>query len=240
MTAIALSVVIPAYNEEPRLAQGLEKALEWLVTDGRSFEILVVDDGSTDATASIATGFADRGVKLLRLEHNQGKGAAVRRGVLSSRGEKVLISDADFSTPIEDLARLEPHLADAPVVLGSRAVAGSEVLIHQPFYREFMGKTFNKLLRLFGIWGVNDTQCGFKLLHGPTARDLFQRLVTPGFAFDVELVWLTHRLGLTIREVGVTWRNSPDSRVRPLLDPPKMLLEILRFRWHHRGLRRED
>jgi dolichyl-phosphate beta-glucosyltransferase len=238
MTSPALSVVIPAYNEEPRLASSLERALAWLEAEGRAFEILVADDGSTDATAAIAASFTDRSVRLLRLERNQGKGAAVRRGVLASRGARVLVSDADFSTPIEDLLRLEPHLAEAPVVLGSRAVPGAEVLIHQPFYRELMGKTFNKLLRLFGIWGVNDTQCGFKLLDGPTARDLFKRLVTPGFAFDVELVWLARRLGLTVREVGVTWRNSPDSRVRPLLDPPKMLLEIVRFRWHHRGLGR--
>ena len=233
-----LSIVIPAYNEEGRLAQSLETALRWLEEQDRTYEILVVDDGSRDATAEVARAFRDRQVQVHSLPRNQGKGAAVRTGVLASQGDRVLISDADFSTPIQDLPRLEARLEEAPVILGSRAVQGAEITRRQPFYRELMGKTFNKLLRLFGIWGVHDTQCGFKLLDGDIARSLFQDLVTPGFAFDVELVWLAHRAGHRVIEVGVTWEDSPNSRVQPLTDPPKMILEILRFRWYHRSLRR--
>lgn len=231
-----LSIVIPAYNEEPRLAAGLEKALAWLADRDGDFEILVVDDGSQDATAQEGRAFASQGVRVFRLGENQGKGAAVRRGVLESRGQCVLISDADFSTPIEDLARLEPYLAEAPVVLGSRAVEGAVITRRQPLYRELMGKTFNKILRLFGVWGIHDTQCGFKLLDGDVARTLFSHIITPGFAFDVELVWLAQRLGHRVVEVGISWEDSPASRVQPLTDPPKMLLEILRFRWRHRRL----
>jgi len=230
-----LSVVIPAFNEEVRLGSTLEKIIGYLDSRALSYEILVSDDGSTDGTAAVAEAFAERGVKVLRVPQNQGKGAATRRGVRESIGQGVLLTDADLSTPIEEIAKLEPHLDEAEVVIGSRAVPGSRITIHQPFYRELMGKTFNKMIRLAGVWGINDTQCGFKLLRGETARALFADLVTPGFAFDVELVWLARRRGHRIVEVGVTWENSPASRVHPLTDPPRMLLEMIRFRLKHRG-----
>lgn len=231
-----LSVVIPAYDEEDRLPPTLEKVLEYLEERGESFEVLVVDDGSSDDTSGAALVFAERGVRVLALGQNRGKGAAIRHGVLESLGEDVLLTDADLSTPIEDLERLEPHLEAAPVVIGSRAVDDADVAVRQPFYREWMGKTFNLLIRLAGIVGLKDTQCGFKLLRGDVARELCTHLVTDGFAYDVELVWLARELGYEVREVGVTWVNSPTSKVSVLADPPKMLLEIVRFRWLHRGL----
>ena len=230
-----LSVVIPAFNEAQRIGPSLEQISAYLSQRRLEHEILVADDGSADGTADAAEAYAGRGVRVLRTPDNRGKGAATRRGVLASRGRRVLLTDADLSTPIEELAKLEGRLGSAAVVLGSRAVEGARILKHQPIYRELMGKTFNKLIRLAGVWGVNDTQCGFKLLEGNAARRIFTELVSPGFAFDVELVWLARRLGLRVVEVGVTWVNSPDSRVRPLSDPPRMLLEIARFRWRHRG-----
>ncbi len=236
MTSVPeLSVVIPAFNEAQRIGPSLERVLAFLSARPGAHEILLVDDGSADDTAGVAGAFAGQGVRVLRLPENRGKGAATRRGVLASTGERVLLTDADLSTPIEDLAKLEARLDDAAVILGSRAVEDSQVLEHQPLYRELMGKTFNKLIRLAGVWGINDTQCGFKLLDGAAARRIFDLMVTPGFAYDVELVWLARKLGLEVAEVGVTWVNSPDSRVRTLTDPPRMLLEIARFRWHHRG-----
>ncbi|MCP4663888.1 MAG: glycosyltransferase family 2 protein [bacterium] len=230
-----LSVVIPAFNEEVRLGTTLETIIGYL--DGRalSYEILASDDGSSDGTAAVAEAFAGRGVKVLRAPQNQGKGAATRRGVLESIGRLVLLTDADLSTPIAEITKLEPHLDEADLVIGSRAVRGARITLHQPLYRELMGKTFNKMIRLAGVWGINDTQCGFKLLRGETARALFADLVTPGFAFDVELLWLARRRGHRVAEVGVTWENSPASRVHPLIDPPRMLLEIIRFRLKHRG-----
>lgn len=231
-----LSVVIPAYNEENRLGDTLASICDHLSKQGSSFEVLVVDDGSADDTVSRALDYSDFGVRVISLGLNQGKGAALRRGVLESRGKRILISDADLSTPIEDLATLQPHLEAAPLVFGSRAVAGARLKKRQPFYRELMGKTFNLLIRIAGIHGLSDTQCGFKLLDGRVGRQLFALMTTPGFAFDVELAYLAQRFGYKIAEVGVTWENSPASKVRVLLDPPAMILEILKFRRRHRGL----
>ena len=235
-TAPTLSVVIPAYNERERLGATLERVLDYLSGRDEPFEVIVVDDGSTDETSTIAERYAERGVRAERLAENQGKGAALRHGVLASRGYRVLLCDADLSTPIEDLEVLEPHLERALVVLGSRAVDGARITRRQPFYREAMGKIFNRIVQVAAVPGIHDTQCGFKLLDGAVARDLFARLVTPGFAFDVELVWLARRLGHPVVEIGVRWENSPSSRVDPLLDPLRMLVEIARFRWRHRAL----
>lgn len=230
-----ISLVIPAYNEAARLGSTLERAVEYLSRRGASYEILVVDDGSRDRTVEVAEGFAERGVRVIRHERNQGKGAAVRTGVLASQGDEVLLSDADASTPIEELEKLERRLAEAPVVFGSRAVEGADVRQHQPFYRELMGKTFNRIIRLLGVRGVSDTQCGFKLMAGDVARELGAELTIDGFAYDVELVWLARRRGHAIAEVGVIWINSPDSRVDPIRSSLSMLRDVIRMRVRHSG-----
>jgi dolichyl-phosphate beta-glucosyltransferase len=235
--SIDLSVVVPAFNEEKRLAATLEKIVTHLASKAITHEILVVDDGSSDSTAHVAESFSKRHVQTLVLDRHRGKGAALKLGVLATRGKRVLLTDADLSTPIEELEHLESRLAEAPLVLGSRALPDSRIIRHQALHREWMGKTFNRILRLSGIRGIADTQCGFKLLDGDVARNLFARLVTSGFAFDVELIWLAQRTGLGIIEVGIEWENSPDSRVGLIVDPPRMLLEILVFHWRHRGLR---
>jgi dolichyl-phosphate beta-glucosyltransferase len=233
-----ISVVIPAYNEAGRIEPGLRRAVEYLTRRGAAYELLVVDDGSRDSTVEVAAAFADRGVRVLRQERNRGKGAAVRAGLLASRGEKVLLSDADFSTPIEELEKLEARLGDAPVVIGSRAVAGADVREHQPFYRELMGKTFNLLIRMLGVHGLRDTQCGFKLTRGDVGRALAAELTIDGFAYDVELVWLASRRGHRVAEVGVVWVNSPDSRVDPIRSSLSMLRDVILMRLRHRGRRR--
>lgn len=238
----ALSVVVPAYDEGARLVPTLERLLEYLRgrrdfsrdAGGDGFEILLVDDGSRDDTAEVAGRFRAPEVLVLRHLVNRGKGAAVRTGVLASQGRRVLLTDADLSTPIEDLERLEPHLESAQLVMGSRAVEGSEIVERQPLYRELMGKTFNRLIRLLGVRGIRDTQCGFKLLEGDAARSLFARLTIDRFAYDVELVWLARRRGYELREVGVRWENSEDSRVHPVRDSLSMLRDVVRFRLRHR------
>lgn len=229
-----LSVVIPAYQEAARLGATLERVLGYLEGRGDQFEVVVVDDGSGDATAEVAAAYAPRGVVLHRLESNRGKGAAIKAGVARTRGRRVLLTDADLSTPIEDLPRLEARLGEADLVLGSRAVAGSEITRRQPIYRELMGKTFNRLIRLAGVRGLSDTQCGFKLLDGAAARRLFAELTVDRFAYDVELVWLARRRGLQVREVGVRWENSPDSRVHPVRDSLRMLWDLVRLRVRRR------
>jgi len=232
-----LSIIIPAYNEAARLGPTLERILAYRSGRGLACEVRVVDDGSTDETAEVVAAFADRGVDLYRQDQNRGKGAALRAGVLASRGDRVLLVDADLSTPIEDLERLEPHLTEAQVVLGSRAVPGANVTLHQPFYRELMGRIFNRLIRILGVRGFQDTQCGFKLLDGEAARRLFADLKTDRFAYDVELVWLARRYGYQVAEVGVTWANSPRSSVDPLKDSARMIWDVLVMRLRHRGRR---
>ena len=226
-----LSVVIPAYNEALRLRPTLRKVVDYLRGQGLGYEVLVVDDGSTDATAAVAEEFAADGVRLLRQPENRGKGAVLRVGVLASRGDQVLLVDADLSTPIEDLEKLRPHLQEAEVVLGSRAVAGSDITLHQPVYREMMGRTFNLIIRLLGVRGLRDTQCGFKLLSGEVARGLFRELRIERFAYDVELVWLARRHGYRVVEVGVRWADSSSSRVNPMTDSLRMFWDVLALRW---------
>jgi dolichyl-phosphate beta-glucosyltransferase len=226
-----LSIVIPAFNEAQRLGPTLRRVVDYLRQDGAQYEVLVVDDGSTDATAEVAAEFAGEGVCVLRQEVNRGKGAVLKAGVLASRGREVLLTDADLSTPIEDLERLRPHLAEAELVLGSRSVAGSEIARHQPLYREMMGRTFNLIIRLLGVRGLRDTQCGFKLLRGEVARRLFAELRIERFAYDVELVWLARRHGYRVAEVGVHWADSPSTRVNPLTDSSRMLWDVLALRW---------
>jgi dolichyl-phosphate beta-glucosyltransferase len=233
---VDLSVVGPAYNEAGRLEPGLRRAVEYLAGRGCSYELLVVDDGSRDGTAAVAAAFAASGVRVIRHERNRGKGAAVRTGVVASRGERVLISDADFSTPIEEVEKLEARLSDGtPLVLGSRGLATSQVQQHQPFYRELMGRTFNLVIRMVGVRGIRDTQCGFKLAAGDIGRSLFAAMTLDGFAWDVEMIWLARRRGYGVAEVGVVWVNSPDSRVDPVRSSLAMLRDVLLMRFRHRG-----
>jgi dolichyl-phosphate beta-glucosyltransferase len=231
---VRLSVVIPAYNEEERLGPTLERILGYLSGCGYPFEVIVVDDGSTDGTAAAARRVSEgRGiVRLVSNETNRGKGFSVRRGVEEARGEYILFSDADLSTPIEELRRLFPAILEegCDIAIGSRAVRGSDVRVHQPWYRELMGKIFNKIVRLVAVRGVKDTQCGFKLFRGAVARELFAVQRVEGFSFDVEALYLARKAGRRIAEVPVTWYNSPRSRVRIVGDPARMFLDVLRIR----------
>lgn len=227
-------MVIPAFEESTRLGPSLERVLAYLERRADDFEVVVVDDGSADGTSAVTERFAARSTRGIRFPANRGKGAAVREGILATRAERVLVSDADLSTPIEELERLEPALARAPIVLGSRACADSRIERHQPVYRELAGKAFNLLVRASGVRGIRDTQCGFKLLDGAVARRLAADLTVDRFAWDVELVWLAQRRGLAVLEVGVAWRDDPASKVHFLRDSLRMACDLVRIRWRHR------
>jgi glycosyltransferase involved in cell wall biosynthesis len=227
-----ISVVVPAFNEERRLERTLERMGEWLDSTGESYEVLVVDDGSKDGTRAIAEKFAREKPQFhsVALPENRGKGAAIRAGFQKSRGEIVLFSDADLSTPIEELDRLRGALRNgAGFVIASRGLKESNLEVRQQWLRETMGKTFNRLVRFLTGIPFRDTQCGFKLLRGSDARALSTEMREEGFAFDVELILLARRRGIAIREVPVTWRNDARSRVDPIEDAWKMLLAIPRI-----------
>ncbi len=229
-----LSVVIPAYNEEGRLPATLDRVREFLGSGTRSYELVLVDDGSADGTLAVMNAAAERqpNVHVVALPENRGKGRAVAAGVAESSGGLVLFSDADLSTPIEELGKLESALeSGADVAIASRALARSEILTPQPGTRVLMGKVFNLLVQgsllVPGIW---DTQCGFKLFRGATARELFRALETDGFAFDVEVLFRARRRGLRIAEVPVRWSHSAPTKVR-WRHPVQMFFDLIRIRF---------
>jgi len=242
---IFLSVIVPAYNEEARLGETLQKIRTYLETrvDAGLTEIIVVDDGSTDGTRRVAAE-ALKGRpydRVLRREENRGKGRSVREGVLASSGEFVLFSDADLSTPIEDWEKLFASIkAGHDIAIGSRALPGSEIRRRQNRLRERMGKIFNVLVRGLVLKGIPDTQCGFKLFKRQAALDVFGRLRTEGFGFDVEALYLARRLGYSIGQVPVVWANCPPSKVRIFGSSAGMILDILRIRSLHKDLKRNE
>jgi dolichyl-phosphate beta-glucosyltransferase len=235
-----LSVVIPAYNEEARIGPTLAAVTAWLDAEREDYEVIVVDDGSRDATARVVEQQASPRLRLLRLPENRGKGAAVRAGVLASTGDQVLFSDADLATPISELPKLRERLEHGyAVAIGSRGLPGADIRVRQHPVREMMGRTFNVIVRAFLIGGIRDTQCGFKLFRGPVARELFAESRVDGFAFDVEVLLLARRHH-RIAEVPVVWRHVEQSKVSPGVDAARMLVDVVRMKLHHTFTRRNS
>ena len=217
MTVPALSVVIPAYNEASRLPSALRRIRDYLAARSGSHEILVVDDGSSDGTAEAARAVDCPGLQVFRTEPNRGKGHAVRRGMLLARGDRRLMTDADLSTPMEDLDKLQQRLDEGyDIAIGSRALPGADIQVHQPWYRENAGRVFNLMVRLLVLPDLHDTQCGFKVWSAAAAQEVFSAARLDGFCFDVEALYLARKGGRRIAEVPVTWRNDAGSRVGTL------------------------
>jgi dolichyl-phosphate beta-glucosyltransferase len=229
-----LSVVIPAYNEEQRLPRTIEDIERYL--DGRraSYELILVDDGSTDGTRQVMDAAAERNqkVRVEALPANRGKGRALASGVAVARGDEVLVTDADLSTPIEELEKLEAALkSGAGVAIGSRSIKGSRVEIAQPVYRVLMGKVFNLIVQVVLLPGIWDTQCGFKLFRADVAQPVFAALTTDGFGYDPEALFLAKRSGVRIAEVPVVWRNSAPTKVMPFRSSLDMFKHVVRVRF---------
>lgn len=232
-----LSIVIPAYNEEKRLQSTLEKIYSYLKGKNYEYAVIIIDDGSSDRTAEVAldselnkTGK----LSLLKNEENKGKGFSIKRGILASYAEFVLFTDSDLSTPIEELDELFLSIQSGyDIVIGSRSIKGSEIIVHQPFYRELMGKFFNFLVQIFVLKGFIDTQCGFKLFKGNVAKDIANELKIDRFGFDVEMLYLAQKKNYKIKEAPVIWLNSPTSKVNPIFDSWRMFLDLLSIKRLH-------
>jgi glycosyltransferase involved in cell wall biosynthesis len=231
-----LSLVIPAYNEARRLPESLTRARAYLRAKGDQHdawgacEVLVVDDGSTDATRAVveAARAGWPALRLIRQEH-AGKGAAVRGGILAARGDYVALADADFSMPVSQFDRFTQEvLGPYDIAIGSRE-APSARRYGEPEYRHLMGRVFNRVVQLLLLPGIEDTQCGFKVLRRPVAVEVARRQTVEGWGFDVELLTIARRLGYAIREVGIDWHYIPDSRISPLRDTLTMLGDVLRI-----------
>jgi dolichyl-phosphate beta-glucosyltransferase len=230
MPAPHYSLVVPAFNEVPRLGPPLRRTVEWLRARQKPFEILVSDDGSTDGTAELVEKLKNEipELRLVRSAENRGKGHAVRMGVRAANGALILLADADGATPIDQLALLESAIENgADIAIGSRSHRGH---VERRWYRHLIGRCFHLLVRLSGARGFKDTQCGFKLFTASAARDLFSRARTDRFSFDVEILLLAQRLGYRIVEVPVEWAHQPGSRINLVTDSFRMAIDLVAIR----------
>lgn len=227
-----LSVIIPAYNEAKRIPLTLIDIDKHLSKEEYSYEIVVVDDGSTDETAEIVRRFTPliKNLKLIQAEH-KGKGAAVQKGMQGSHGTMRLFTDADNSTSIDQFNAMLPHFKEGyAVVIGSRGVSGAVCNPPQSLWRQAVGKVGNLLIRGIAVPGISDTQCGFKAFTEDAVMRLFPHLRIDGWGFDIETLSLAKESGLKIKEVPVSWKNSPFSHLG-LFDYPRVLWETLKIRW---------
>lgn len=233
MTKPYLSVIIPAYNEAERLPLTLIDIDRILSKAEYSYEILAVNDGSTDNTADVVRKMADtiKNLKLIDNNINQGKGGVVRQGMLLAKGQYRLFTDADNSTSIAQFDNMLPYFSQGcDVVIGSRAVRGSKLEPAQPFYKQLLGKLANLIIQAVNLPGIWDTQCGFKAFTEKAAEDIFSKAKVNGWGFDIEILALARRLGYRIKEIPVRWVNNALSHVK-LSAYLKTFLENVKIRW---------
>ena len=232
-----LSIIVPAYNEEKRLGRTLEKIRTYFQEKDYAYEVIVVDDGSSDNTVFVASDSLlakESMLKIVKNEVNRGKGYSVRRGMADAVGELILFTDADLSTPIEEIEKLKLYLSDGfDAAIGSRSIKGSEVKSPQPKYRVLMGKTFNLMVRAVVLRGFIDTQCGFKLFKKNCIENVLPEMKIDGFSFDVEMLYIATRNGYKIKEVPVVWIDYKGSKVNPLYDSAKMFMDLLYIKARH-------
>lgn len=226
-----LTVVIPAYNEEERLPKTLERIIEYYSAQTYPWNVIVVSDGSGDRTGEVVVEANHPNVRLIEYQPNRGKGYAVQTGMLAAEGDLVLFCDADLATPQEETEKLLPHMAQgARVAIGSRPLQESNLEIRQPWYREFAGRSFNKLIQIMAIQGIDDTQCGFKMFDRAASQEIFSRCKLDGFGFDFEALMIARDLGYRIDEVPIRWRHMEGSKVNLVRDGMRMLRDLVKLR----------
>lgn len=235
-----LAVVIPAYNEEVRLASSLERIAAYFGAQTYTWTVTVVSDGSTDHTDDLVNQQAaqDPRFHLLTYQPNRGKGYAVRKGILDSPGRFILFCDADLATPQAETSKLLAAMeSGADVAIGSRPLKESSLDIRQPWYREFLGRAFNLAVRSLAVKGIHDTQCGFKMFTQSAAKDIFNRCALDGFSFDLEALMIARDLGLKIEEIPIHWAHQEGSKVSLMRDGPRMLLDLVKVRLRGKAAR---
>jgi dolichyl-phosphate beta-glucosyltransferase len=226
-----LSLIIPAHNEETRLPETLKQVFEFTRRQLYPIEVILVENGSSDKTFQIAQSFAGQHPNVVLLQSAQsGKGRAVRQGILAAHGEYRFMCDVDLSMPLDEIEHfLPPTLQGYDVAIASREAPGS-VRIGEPYYRHFVGRIYNGLIRLLALPGLQDTQCGFKCFRGQVADDLFRRQTRTGWSFDVEILFIAHLLGYKVIEIPIHWYYDPHSKISVVHDSFKMGMDILTIR----------
>jgi glycosyltransferase involved in cell wall biosynthesis len=237
MTSVPqLSIVIPAYNEGGRISQTLGTLREYLQTNGWEVEVIVVDDGSTDATATIVKNFGERWrqLRLIQNPGNQGKGYSVKHGALQAKGDIILFTDADLSAPVEEMPKLVNPIREGKCDLsfGSRAVDRSLIGTHQPKFRELSGRLYNLFVQMITGLPFKDTQCGFKSFRREAIIPALQRLTIADFGFDPELLYIAKKRGLRLKEIPVRWNHAEGTKVHFVKDAIKMFLDLAVIRWN--------
>lgn len=226
-----LSVIIPVYNEEKRLPSSLEQALDFLEKQEYQYELIVAENGSQDNTYRIAQEFALRFPQILVLrEPVRGKGLAVRRGMLESKGEYRFMCDVDFSMPVNEINRfLPPQLTDFDIAIASREAPGAQ-RFREPYYRHVGGRLINLMIRWLALPGLHDTQCGFKCFKGKIVEELFTCQKMSGWSFDVEVLYIARRFNYKIVEIPIPWYYSTESKVNPIPDSLNIIIDLLKLR----------
>jgi len=233
---IDISIIIPAYNESKRLPKFLQQVIAYCQKDTKKYEIIVVDDGSSDATFSIAESykksFAD--LRVIKNIRNSGKGHSVKTGLFSAIGDIRVFLDADGSTQPDEIARNTHYFDEGyDIVVGSRVLRNAPQVVKTRWHRRFMGKIFNYFIRVFLFTDIKDTQCGFKMFKKEVVKPLFSRIYLRGFGFDIELLYLAFKMGYKVIEKPVTWHHVTGSKINILMDSLKMLINIFQVRnWH--------
>ena len=228
-----VSIVVPAFNEAERIGSSLERICNFVDKRGLAAEVIVVVDGSADRTSEIAASFTRTGLRVVSNESNRGKGYSVRRGFLESKGSWVLFTDADLSAPIDELERMLRVAEDgSDVVIGSRAVDRTKIVVHQPWPRELGGILYNWIVQIILGLKIQDTQCGFKLFNRERFTPIFEKQTIHRFGFDPELLFLARKQGLKMREMSVAWSHDEGSKVRFLSDGLRMFLDLFLIRWN--------
>jgi glycosyltransferase involved in cell wall biosynthesis len=228
-----LSVIFPAHNEEQRLAHCLDKTMDFLNRQPYSSEVVIVENGSDDRTLVIAREYAERFPTIQVLhELAAGKGRAIKKGMLASRGDFRFACDVDLSMPIQEVNRFIPPALTEDIVIASREAPGA-VRYNEPAYRHFIGRVFNLLVRIIALHKIQDSQCGFKCFSRRAVEELFPLQSIMGWTFDVEILFIAQKMGYKIVEVGIPWYHDPNTKVRVMKDSFRMLSDLFLIRWNH-------